>query len=48
MTLSVLSETQMAAVKYVMEKSKVESERVHSDLKHKVVSLGYTENDLKT
>ena len=47
MALSVLNETQMAAVEHVMERSKVDSERVYSDLKNKVLSLGYSERDLE-
>ena len=46
MALSVLNETQMAAVEYVMERSKVDSECVYTDLKSKVLSLGYSERDL--
>lgn len=45
--MSVLNETQMAAVEHVMERSKVDSERVYSDLKNKVLSLGYSERDLE-
>ena len=48
MALSVLNETQMAAVEYVMKRSKDESEHVYSDLKSKVLALGYTEKDLET
>ncbi len=48
MALSVLTETQMAAVDYVMKRSKVEAESAYPELKRKVVSLGYTEKDLDT
>ena len=47
MSLAVLSEAQMRAVEYVMEISKKESESVYTQLRDRVVGLGYTEHDLE-
>ena len=48
MSLAVLNEAQTRAVEYVMEISKKESESVYTQLRDRVVGLGYTEHDLKT
>ena len=47
MSLAVLNETQMSAVEHVMEISKKESESVYTQLRDRVVGLGYTERDLE-
>ncbi len=46
MALGVLNDTQMAAVAFVIEKSKKASERLYPSLKDRVTRLGYTEKDL--
>ena len=47
MSLAVLNEKQMRAVEYVMEISKKESESVYTQLRDRVVGLGYSERDLE-
>ncbi len=47
MALSVLTETQLQAVQYVMDRSKFDSESVYSELLSRVVSLGYSKRDLE-
>ena len=47
MSLAVLNETQMRAVEYVMKVSKKESESVYTQLRDRVIGLGYTERDLE-
>ena len=47
MSLAVLNEAQMRAVEYVMEISKKESESVYTQLRDRVIGLGYTEHDLE-
>ena len=47
LSLSVLTDAQMAAVEYVMTKSKEDSEQVQHLLKEKVLALDYTERDLE-
>ena len=47
MALTVLTDTQMSAVEYVLRKSKEASEKVYSKLLKKVIRLGFTEKDLE-
>ena len=47
MTITVLTEAQREAVEYVTRKSRKDSVAVYSNLKEKVISLGFTETDLK-
>jgi len=47
MTIAVLTESQREAVEYVTERSRRESMAIYSTLKEKVISLGFTEADLK-
>lgn len=47
MTLTVLTDTQMSAIEYVLKKSKEASESVYPQLLKKVLRLGYTETDLE-
>ena len=47
LSLSVLTDAQMAAVEYVMTKSKEDSEQVQHLLKEKVLALDYTGRDLE-
>jgi len=47
MTLTVLTDTQMSAIEYVVRKSKEASESVYPQLLKKVLRLGYTETDLE-
>ena len=47
MSLAVLNEKQTRAVEYVMEISKKESESVYTQLRDRVVGLGYLERDLE-
>ena len=45
--LTVLTDTQMSAMEYVLRKSKEASERVYPKLLKKVLRLGFTETDLE-
>ena len=47
MVLSVLNDTQMRAVEYVVQQSKRDSEHTYPALKAKVKRLGYSEKDLE-
>lgn len=47
MALAVLNDAQARAVEYVINKSKVDSERRYPELKSKVERLGYSEKDLE-
>ena len=47
MALTVLTDTQMSAVEYVLQKSKEASERAYPQLLNKVLWLGFTERDLE-
>ena len=47
MTLTVLTDTQMSAMEYVLKKSKKASEKVFPQLLKKVLRLGFTEKDLE-
>ena len=47
MSLAVLNEAQMRAVEYVMEVSKKESESVYTNLRDRVIGLGFSEHDLE-
>lgn len=47
MALSVLNDTQVRAVEYVIQQSKRDSEHSYPALKAKVMRLGYTEKDLE-
>ena len=47
MTLTVLTDTQMSAMEYVLKKSKKASEKVLPQLLKKVLRLGFTEKDLE-
>ena len=47
MALTVLTDTQMSAVEYVLRKSKEASEKVYPQLLKKVIRLGFTEKDLE-
>ena len=47
MAMTVLTDTQMSAVEYVLRKSKEASEKVYSKLLNKVLRLGFTEKDLE-
>ena len=47
MALSVLNDAQTRAVEYVIQRSKMDSERTRSSLKAKVERLGFTEKDLE-
>lgn len=47
MALSVLTMPQSEAVKFVTQKSKIDSEVLYPRLKKRVVRLGYSEDDLR-
>ena len=47
MVLTVLTDTQMSAMEYVLRMSKEASELVYPQLLKKIVRLGYTETDLE-
>ena len=47
MALTVLTDTQMSAVEYVLKNSKEASQRVFPQLLKKVLQLGFTEKDLE-
>ena len=47
MALTVLTDTQMSAVEYVLKKSKEASQKVFPQLLKKVLKLGFTEKDLE-